>query len=110
EIFHNLTGTVPEPMFDTQVAAMVCGYGDSASYETLASSLAGAKIDKTSRFTDWAHRPLSEKQLIYALGDVIYLREVYTKLKTILEKNNRAEWVQEEMAVLTSIETYAVNP
>ncbi len=110
EIFYNLTGRVPTPMFDTQVAAMVCGYGESASYETLASSLANAKIDKSSRFTDWAHRPLSEKQITYALGDVIYLRDVYTRLKTMLEKNNRIEWVQEEMAVLTSLETYAINP
>jgi ribonuclease D len=110
EIFYNLTGCVPAPMFDSQVAAMVCGYGESASYETLASSLANAKIDKTSRFTDWAHRPLSEKQLTYALGDVIYLRDVYLRLKEKLERNNRTEWVQEEMATLTNPATYAVNP
>lgn len=110
EIFYNLTGRVPTPMFDTQVAAMVCGYGDAASYETLASSLANAKIDKSSRFTDWTHRPLSDKQLTYALGDVIYLREVYVKLKTALDKNNRTDWVREEMAVLTSLSTYEVNP
>ena len=110
EIFCNLTGRVPTPMFDTQVAAMVCSFGESASYETLAASLAGAKVDKSSRFTDWAHRPLSEKQLTYALGDVIYLRDVYLKLKTLLEKNNRALWVQEEMAVLTNPATYAAHP
>ncbi|MGB9152958.1 MAG: ribonuclease D, partial [Alphaproteobacteria bacterium] len=110
EIFYNLTGRVPAPMFDSQVAAMVCGYGEAASYETLAASLAGAKVDKSSRFTDWAMRPLSEKQLTYALGDVIYLRDVYRKLIAMLEKNNRVSWVQEEMAVLTNPATYAVNP
>jgi ribonuclease D len=110
EIFYNLTGRVPSPMFDTQVAAMVCGYGDSASYETLASSLAGAKIDKSSRFTDWAARPLSEKQLHYALGDVIHLREVYRRLKNQLEKNGRFDWVREEMSVLTNPGTYAIEP
>jgi ribonuclease D len=110
EIFFNLSGHVPAPMFDTQVAAMVCGFGDAASYETLAASLAGAKVDKTSRFTDWAQRPLSEKQLTYALGDVVYLREVYLKLKALLDKNNRVSWVQEEIAVLTNPATYASNP
>ncbi|MFA4995311.1 MAG: ribonuclease D [Bdellovibrionales bacterium] len=110
EIFYNLTGCVPTPMFDTQVAAMVCGYGEAASYETLAASLADAKVDKSSRFTDWAQRPLSEKQLTYALGDVVYLRDVYLKLKALLEKNNRASWVQEELAVLTNPATYASNP
>jgi len=110
EIFYNLMGSVPTPMFDTQVAAMVCGYGESASYETLAASLANAKVDKSSRFTDWAARPLSEKQLTYALGDVIFLREVYLRLKVMLEKNHRIAWVQEEMSVLTNPATYAINP
>ena len=110
EIFYNLTGRVPIPMFDTQVAAMVCGYGESVSYETLAASLAGAKVDKSSRFTDWSVRPLSEKQLDYALGDVIHLRVAYAKMKAVLEKNKRYSWVQEEMAVLTNPATYAVNP
>ncbi|MDE2029364.1 MAG: ribonuclease D [Alphaproteobacteria bacterium] len=110
EIFHNLTGCVPSPMFDTQVAAMVCGYGESASYETLASSLAGATIDKSSRFTDWARRPLSDKQLAYALGDVTHLRDVYRKLKNSLDKTGRGEWVGEEMAMLTSPDTYAADP
>jgi ribonuclease D len=110
EIFFNLTGRVPAPMFDTQVAAMVCGFGESASYETLAASLAGAKVDKSSRFTDWARRPLSEKQLVYALGDVVYLRDVYLKLKELLEKNDRASWVKEEIAVLTNPATYASDP
>jgi ribonuclease D len=110
EIFYNLTGTVPHPMFDTQVAAMVCGFGDSASYETLAGNLANAKIDKSSRFTDWARRPLTDKQITYALGDVIYLRTVYEKLHERLEKTGRTEWVQEEMAVLTNPATYRVEP
>jgi ribonuclease D len=97
-------------MFDTQVAAMVAGYGEAASYETLAGSLAGAKIDKSSRFTDWTHRPLSEKQLDYALGDVIHLRDVYLKLLDILKKNGREAWVGEEMSVLTSPSTYEIQP
>ena len=110
EIFVNLTGCVPTPMFDTQVAAMVCGFGDSVSYETLAGQLAGAAIDKSSRFTDWAMRPLTEKQITYALGDVSHLRKVYVRLQDQLAKSNRAEWVREEMAVLTSPATYSVNP
>lgn len=110
EIFVNLTGQVPQPMFDTQVAAMVCGFGDSASYETLADRLAGAKIDKSSRFTDWSNRPLTERQITYALGDVSHLRKVYVKLRDRLEASRRAEWVQEEMEVLTNPATYQVNP
>jgi ribonuclease D len=110
EIFFNLTGQVPAPMFDTQVAAMVCGFGDSASYETLAGQLAGAKIDKSSRFTDWSNRPLTEKQIEYALGDVSHLRKVYTELRSRLEKTGRAEWVAEEMAELTSPALYKVDP
>ena len=81
EIFFHLTGEVPTPLFDTQVAAMVCGFGDAVSYETLAAKLAGARIDKSSRFTDWAQRPLSERQLDYALSDVTHLRPVYEKLR-----------------------------
>ncbi|HEU0118279.1 MAG TPA: ribonuclease D [Alphaproteobacteria bacterium] len=110
EIFYNLTGKVPAPMFDTQVAGMVCGFGEAASYETLADKLAGAKIDKSSRFTDWAHRPLTEKQLHYALGDVIHLRQIYTKLRDQLEKTGRVEWVKEEMEILTNPNTYKIDP
>ena len=110
EIFFNLTGKVPTPMFDTQVAAMVCGFGDSASYETLAGQLAGAKVDKSSRFTDWSNRPLTEKQIEYALGDVSHLRKVYVKLRERLEKTGRAEWVREEMEELTATSTYNVDP
>jgi ribonuclease D len=90
EIFVNLTGKVPTPIFDTQVAAMVCGFGEAASYETLAGKLAGAQIDKSSRFTDWAQRPLTERQLIYALADVVPLRIVYEKLAARLKKSDRA--------------------
>ncbi|MDX2027054.1 MAG: ribonuclease D [Alphaproteobacteria bacterium] len=110
EIFFNLTGKIPQPMFDTQVAAMVCGFGDAASYETLADRLAGAKIDKSSRFTDWSHRPLTDKQINYALGDVIHLRQVYTKLRDQIAKANRMSWVQEEMATLTNPATYRIDP
>jgi ribonuclease D len=110
EIFYNLTGKVPAPMFDTQVAAMVCGFGDSASYETLAGQLANAKIDKSSRFTDWSNRPLTEKQITYALGDVSHLRKVYVRLRDQLQKTARADWVREEMEDLTSPATYAIDP
>jgi len=110
EIFHTLTGEVPHPLFDTQVAAMVCGYGDQVGYETLARRIAGAEIDKSSRFTDWAHRPLSEKQLAYALADVTHLRTIYERLAERLERSGRAAWVAEEMAVLTSPETYRTDP
>lgn len=110
EIFYNLTGQVPTPMFDTQVAGMVCGFGEAASYETLADKLANAKIDKSSRFTDWSNRPLTEKQITYALGDVSHLRKVYVKLRDQLKKTNRIDWVQEEMKILTSTSTYKIDP
>ncbi|MDD3029593.1 MAG: ribonuclease D [Alphaproteobacteria bacterium] len=110
EIFYKLMGAVPSPMVDTQVAAMVCGFGESASYETLVASLTGKKVDKTSRFTDWARRPLSDKQLEYALGDVTHLRDVYRKLEAALEKNARRTWVGEEMAFLRAPSTYAADP
>jgi ribonuclease D len=110
EIFYNLTGAVPAPLFDTQVAAMVCGFGDSVSYETLAGRLAGAHIDKSSRFTDWARRPLTERQLKYALDDVIPLRRVYEKLSVRLAATDRAQWLEEEMAELTDPATYRLEP
>lgn len=110
EIFLHQSGAIPTPLFDTQVAAMVCGFGDAVSYETLASQLAHAKIDKSLRFTDWAARPLSERQLHYALSDVTHLRPAYEKLKKRLEHDNRAEWLVEEMAVLTTPKTYCVEP
>jgi ribonuclease D len=110
EIFYNATGKVPTPIFDTQVAAMVCGFGESASYETLAAKLAGAHIDKTSRFTDWSHRPLTERQLKYAIADVAYLRTVYDKLSAQLDRTGRHGWLDEEMAVLTGPTTYRLDP
>lgn len=110
EIFHHLSGQVPTPLFDTQIAAMVCGFGDSVSYETLAGKLAGARIDKSSRFTDWTHRPLTEKQLAYALADVTHLRIVYEKLAASLEKSGRTPWLADEMAILNDPGTYLVEP
>ncbi len=110
EIFYHLTGAVPHPVFDTQVAAMVCGFGDAVSYETLATKLAGARIDKSSRYTDWAHRPLTERQLEYALADVTHLRIAYQKLRAMLDKSGRASWLDEEMAELTTPTTYKLDP
>src|SRR6516165_9011668 len=110
EIFFHLTGRIPAPLVDTQVAAMVCGFGDAVSYENLAAKLAGARIDKSSRFTDWAHRPLTDRQLQYALSDVTHLRPTYEHLKRRLAKTGRADWVAEEMAVLTDPATYRLEP
>ena len=111
EIFFQLSaGQVPHPVFDTQVAAMVCGFGDAASYETLVRRLAGAALDKASRFTDWAHRPLSERQIKYALEDVVHLRTVYERLQQILGKNGRAHWFAEEMAALIDPAIYRSEP
>lgn len=110
EIFLHLTGSIPRPLFDTQVAAMVCGFGDSVSYETLATQLARARIDKSLRFTDWAARPLSERQLGYALSDVTHLRLVYEKLKKRLDHDGRAAWLVEEMTLLADPHTYLVEP
>ncbi|HYD99652.1 MAG TPA: ribonuclease D [Alphaproteobacteria bacterium] len=109
EIFLHQTGRIPQPLFDTQVAAMVCGFGESVSFETLATKLAGAQIDKSSRFTDWSQRPLTERQIDYALSDVVYLRPIYEKLRRRLDKADRADWLTEEMAVLTEPATYRVE-
>jgi ribonuclease D len=97
-------------VFDTQVAAMVCGFGDSISYDQLVQRTSGARIDKSSRFTDWSRRPLSQKQIDYALADVTHLREVYAALSARLEDQQRSEWVREEMEVLTSVDTYRMEP
>ena len=110
EIFYQLIGELPAPVFDTQVAAMVCGFGDQVGYETLAARLARAKLDKASRFTDWSVRPLSQRQIEYALSDVTHLREIYRKLKRKLETSRRSEWLAEEMATLTDPATYRVDP
>ncbi|MDZ7599982.1 MAG: ribonuclease D, partial [Hoeflea sp.] len=100
EIMVNRGDLVPHPIFDTQVAAMVCGFGESISYDQLVSRITGAPIDKTSRFTDWSHRPLSDKQLDYALADVTHLRDVYLELVSRLEAEGRGPGVADEMAVL----------
>jgi ribonuclease D len=110
EIFFHLSGAVPEPLFDTQVAAMVCGFGDSVSYETLVRKLAGVPLDKASRFTDWAHRPLTERQIKYALDDVVHLRTVYERMQKLLAKNGRATWFSEEMDALADATLYHTAP
>lgn len=110
EIVWHLGGILPHPIFDTQVAAMVCGFGESISYDQLVSRITGHSIDKTSRFTDWSHRPLTAHQIDYALADVTHLRDVYKSLSDKLQRQKRSEWVSEEMAVLTSVETYQVEP
>lgn len=110
EIFYQLMGHVPAPLFDTQVAAMVCGFGDSVGYQTLALKLAKAHIDKSSRFTDWSLRPLSEKQVDYALSDVTHLRVAYEKLHRMLQNNGREAWLDEEMAILNDPATYDPDP
>jgi ribonuclease D len=110
EIVHHLGGIIPHPLFDTQVAAMVCGFGDSVSYDQLVQKITGKQIDKSSRFTDWSHRPLSQKQLDYALADVTHLRDIYASLKAELEREGRAHWLEDEMAVLETPETYDLHP
>ncbi len=110
EIFAHLGDIIPTPIFDTQVAAMVCGFGDSVGYDKLVASLVNEHIDKSLRFTDWSRRPLNAKQLDYALSDVTHLRVVYEKLAAKLDKNQRASWLDEEMAVLTTPSTYKQDP
>ncbi len=110
EIAFAKTGAVPEPIFDTQVAAMVCGFGESISYVNLVKKLTGADLDKSSRFTDWSRRPLSDKQLAYALGDVTHLRDVYKALQKDITNTGRMPWVAEEMALLCDPATYDADP
>ena len=110
EIVHHLARVIPRPIFDTQVAAMVCGFGEAVSYSMLVKRLLGRNLDKTSRFTDWSRRPLSERQLTYALGDVLFLRDLYPKLKAQLDQSGRESWLDEEMAVLTDPATYQLHP
>ncbi|HTV44192.1 MAG TPA: ribonuclease D [Stellaceae bacterium] len=110
EIFYKLMTAVPAPLFDTQIAAMVCGFGDAVSYETLVAKLAHTPLDKSSRFTDWSHRPLTERQIRYALADVVHLRTVYEKLQQQLAANGRSSWFAEEMAVLSDPATYRAEP
>jgi len=110
EIFYLQGGVLPHPLFDTQVAAMVCGFGDAASYETLARRIAHVEIDKSARFTDWSHRPLSNRQLEYALADVTHLRVIYEWMKAKLEKTGRYSWVAEEVAALQDPALYRLDP
>ncbi|MEY1555477.1 ribonuclease D [Yoonia sp. R2331] len=110
EIFFVDAGLIPAPLFDTQVAAMVCGFGDQVGYETLVRKIAQAGLDKSSRFTDWSRRPLTDAQKTYALADVTHLRDIYEYLSERLEKSGRKKWVTEEMAVLNAPETYAADP
>jgi ribonuclease D len=110
EIFWRLSGHIPTPLFDTQLAAMVCGYGEEVAYETLVKQLARARIDKSSRFTDWARRPLSAQQLEYALADVVHLRVVYQRLQDQLERTGRQGWVAQELSVLANPRTYEQPP
>ena len=110
EIIHNLAGLIPRPVFDTQVAAMVCGFGESVGYVSLVNKLCKTRLDKTSRFTDWSRRPLSRNQLDYALADVTHLRDVYDKLQRQLHATGREPWLGEEMAELTDPANYAIEP
>ena len=110
EIVWNMAGKIPHPIFDTQVAAMVLGYGDSISYDQLVQRVTGDTLDKSHRFTDWTRRPLSDAQIAYALSDVTHLRAVYLKLAADLDKRSRSDWVEAEMDILTSPETYRSDP
>jgi ribonuclease D len=110
EIVWHRAGLIPHPIFDTQVAAMVLGYGDSISYDQLVQRITGDHLDKSNRFTDWARRPLTEAQIAYARSDVTHLRDVYLALSADLNKRGRIDWVLEEMEVLTSPETYRLDP
>ena len=110
EIFVKQAGAIPKPLFDTQVAAMVCGYGDQVSYDQLVHRVTGHQLDKTSRFTDWSRRPLTAKQITYAIADATYLRDVYASLSAQLAEQDRTTWLDEEMAVLSDIGTYRTHP
>ncbi len=110
EIFFLLMDALPEPIFDTQIAAMVCGFGDSVGYDKLVRKLTGKRIDKSRRFADWSRRPLKQSQIDYAISDVVHLRPVYEKLRRQLGKRARTAWLDEEMAVLTSPDTYRLEP
>tara|TARA_B110000444_G_scaffold248889_1_gene273313 strand:- start:167 stop:1327 length:1161 start_codon:yes stop_codon:yes gene_type:complete len=106
EIFYNLNHKIPSPIFDTQIGAMVCGYGESVGYDKLVRQITGIQIDKSSRFTDWSYRPLSKQQLSYALSDVTHLRTVFEALSSQLEKSGRIKWLEEEFKTVLNPETY----
>ncbi len=110
EIFYHLTGNIPTPLFDTQIAAMVCGFGESIGYDVLVQKYTKVSLDKSSRYTHWAQRPLTEKQLAYALGDVIHLRDIYEKLYAKILAGDRLHWLEDELGILKDPGTYAVDP
>ena len=110
EIFYHLTGRIPQTIFDSQIAAMVCGLGDQVGYDKLVQHFLNMQIDKSSRFTDWSKRPLSNKQIAYALDDVIHLEKIYPLLLTALEKDSKLNWITGEVAKLTALETYQIDP
>ncbi len=110
EIFFVEAGVFPNPLFDTQVAAMVCGFGEQVGYETLVRKIAKQSLDKSSRFTDWSRRPLTDAQKTYALADVTHLRKIYEFLAAKLKETGRAHWVEEELKMLTRPETYIIDP
>lgn len=110
EILVNMADLVPTPVFDTQIAAMVCGFGDQVGYEAIVRKLVGAQIDKSSQFTDWSRRPLTHKQMAYALSDVTHLRVVYEKLQAQIDAENRNDWLEGELADLADASNYRVDP
>jgi len=110
EIFVNMAGVIPKPLFDSQIASMVCGFGDSIGYEKLVMSLCNQTLDKSTRFTDWSRRPLTQRQIDYALGDVTHLRIIYKKLAAQLKENGREHWLNEELAHMLDKESYIIKP
>ena len=110
EIFYNMFGNLPSPIYDTQIAAMVCGYGDQISYEHLVFDLLGIKIDKSSRVSNWSYRPLSNKQISYALSDVTHLVNLYEILEKRISASNRENWIEEDITNLSNIENYKLKP
>ncbi|MGC6530056.1 MAG: ribonuclease D [Candidatus Puniceispirillaceae bacterium] len=110
EIFYHLTGRIPRTIFDSQIAAMVCGLGDQVGYDKLVKHFLNKQIDKSSRFTDWSKRPLSNKQIAYALDDVIHLEKIYPMLLSALEKDNKLDWITGEVTKLTALDTYQIDP
>ncbi len=110
EIIYNLSGKIPTPLYDTQIAAMVCGFGEQVGYETLVTEICKLRVDKSSQFTDWSHRPLSKKQLAYALDDVLHLVDIYLELERRLQSKNRHHWVEEEANLLSDPKIYDIDP
>jgi ribonuclease D len=109
EIFYHLTHQIPTPLFDTQIAAMVCGFRENIGYQQLVQSITGVNLDKSMRFTDWSHRPLTDEQISYALNDVTYLRDVYQTLNRQIQETNRLPWLEQELSVQNNPDTYETN-